>query len=435
MVRENRPVILRLALALVLAALAVLVPAQARAEPRPEARFDVVTPVGATPAFRDFAVDQDGFTYVLWPGLVQKYSPAGALLTTWGGFGSAPGQFHPPYFNESTNGIAADSLGHVFVADGPGDRVVEFTSGGAFVANIGGLEDPSDVAVDESNNLLVNDSNHIRRLAQDGTVLASWFGGFLGVRPGPGNRVYIYSGWAVGNTISWVDGADFGTEGSFPLLFGDFPDEKGNSDPSCCGLAFLQGRLWIGRSMIKDIEAYGPGGGLVAACPAPDYIYDMIAGRDGRLYVSDGRGVIRYVNSALPCDTEQPRVTSIRLSGKVLHISSYRRLRNSWLSFGASKQSEATLTLTRLVEGRRVGGRCVRAKPRNRRRPACVRRRVTEATYDAIPVSLTDAGSVRFADLFWHDRPPLGRYELSITVKDRNGMTSAPRATRLRLTR
>jgi hypothetical protein len=433
MVKDNRPVIARLAL--VLGALVMLLPAPAQAEPQPEASFHVVTPAGQTPSFSGFDVDQDGFTYVLWRGLVQKYSPAGTLLQTWGSYGSAPGQFHPPAFGLSTTGIAVDSLGHVFVSDYPGNRVVEFTTDGAFVANIGGLTNPSGLAVDAANNLVVQEIGHITKFAQDGSVLASRAGGFGSVRAGPGNRVYFYSGWAVTETLSWVDGADLGTQGSFSLLFGDLTGTRGILDPSCCGIAYLQGRLWIARSMIKDIEAYGPGGGFIAACPIPGYVFDMIAGRDGRLYVSLGGSVLRYANSAAPCDIEPPRVTSISLSKRVLRISSYRRLRTSYMGLSASKQSVATLTLIRLVDGRRVKGRCVRPTRRNRHRPRCVRRRVTEATYDGVRVALTDGGTVSFADLFWHDRPPLGRYELSIVVKDRNGMTSAPRVTRLRLTR
>lgn len=423
-------------LVLTLAALVVLAPAAARAEPVPEARFAVTTPAGQHPAFPDFDVDQNGFAYVLWPGLVQKYSPGGALVATWGSYGSDPGQFHPPIFGLSTNALAVDSSGHVFVADYPGNRVVEFTTDGAFVANIGGFDDPSDVAVDAAGDLLVTDTGHLTKLEQDGTVLArrsAWSGG---VRPGPGNRVYVYSGWAIGDTISWVDGADLGQEGAFPLLFGDIQGEKGVRDPSCCGIAYLNGRLWVARSMIHDIEAYGPNGGFSAACPlSTSYAYSMLAGRDGRLYVSDGTGVIRYVDRGGPCDTEAPRVGSIYLSPRVLRISSYRRLRNAFMVFGATEQSEATLTFTRLVYGRRVSGRCVRPTRRNRRRATCLRRRVAESSYGKIPVPLTDGAFVRFTDLFWKDRPPPGRYELSIVVRDRNGMESEPRATRVRLTR
>src|SRR5215211_6572148 len=328
-----------IALVLALAVLAVLAPAQAHAEPRPGFRFDVVTPAGQTPSFRDFAVDQNGFAYVLWDGLVQKYSPTGALVKMWGGFGAGPGQFHPPDLNSSTHAIAVDSLGHVFVSDSPGRRVVEFDSDGAFVANIASPGESygwRDVAVDQSNNLLIADSNGLRRISPDGSLLASRPGSFGGIRPGPGNRVYLYSGWAIGDGVSWVDGADLGSGGFFPLLFGDFPDYKGNSDPSCCGIAFLQGRLWVAREMIHDIEAYGPEGGLVAACPAPEHIYDMIGGRDGRLYVSDGSGLIRYDNSPLPCDTTPPRVTYLTVP-KVARISSYRRLRGAGAGFSASK--------------------------------------------------------------------------------------------------
>jgi hypothetical protein len=433
MVKDNRSVIARLAF--VLAALVVLLPAPAHAEPQPEASFPVVTPAGQTPSFSGFDVDQNGFTYVLWRGLVQKYSPAGALLQTWGSYGSAPGQFHPPVYGISTSGIAVDSLGHVFVSDFGGNRVVEFTTDGAFVANLGGLTNPSDLAVDSANNVVVQQMGHTTKLAQDGSVLASRAGGFGGISAGPGNRLYSYGGFAVSEMVSWVDGADLETEGSFPLLFGDLTGTRGVLDRSCCGIAYLQGRVWIARSMIKDIEAYGPGGGFIAACPTDGHVSDLIAGRDGRLYVSRGDSIVRYANSAAPCDTEPPRVTSIFLSNRVLAISSYRRLRSSYMSISASKQSVATLTLTRLVDGRRVKGRCVRATRRNRHRPRCLRRRVAEATYEDIPVPLTDGGPVSFADLFWHDRPPLGRYELSVVVKDRNGMTSAPRVTRLRLTR
>jgi hypothetical protein len=311
---------------------------------------------------------------------------------------------------------------------------VEFTTDGAFVANIGGLTNPSGLAVDAGNDLLVQENGGITKFAPGGTRLASRAGGFGNLRAGPGNRVY-YSGYAVDETISWFDGADLATQGSFPLLFGDLAGDRGLLEPSCCGIAFVQGRLWIARSMIDDMEAYGPGGGFIAACPIPGYVYDMVAGRDGRLYVSLGDSVVRYSNSAAPCDTEPPRVTSISLSKRVLRISSYRRLRNSFMTVSASKQSVATLTLTRLVAGRKVKGRCVRSTRRNRHRRGCVRRRVAEATYGDVPVPRTDGGSVSFADLFWHDRPPLGRYELSVVVKDRNGMTSAPRVARLRLTR
>jgi hypothetical protein len=426
MVKDHRLVIVLLALA------AIVAPAPAQGAFGPEARFDIVTPAGETPGFRDFAVDAGGFTYVLWPGLVQKYGASGALVKTWGGYGSAPGQFSPPVLYRSTTGIAVDGLGHVYVADGPGDRIVKFTTDGDFLANLDGLDDPGDVAVDGSDNVLVSSRGGLRKLAPDGTLLGSWSDGLFGITPGPGDRVYLHGSAGIGGTVSWLEGSE---SGQFPLLFGDFPDGKGNHTPSCCGLGFVGGRLWIARSMIKTLEAYGPGGGLLAACPAPGPVHNLVAGRDGRLYVSLGTSVVRYGDAAEPCDTERPRVGAVRLSQRLLHTSSYKRLRKAWLYFGASEQSQATLTLTRLVDGRRVKGRCVRATPRNRGRRACIRRRVKEASFGQIPVPVTDGGVVRFGDLLWRKRLPLGRYELAIVVVDRNGMRSDPRVTRLRLTR
>jgi hypothetical protein len=60
---------------------------------------------------------------------------------------------------------------------------------------------------------------------------------------------------------------------------------------------------------------------------------------------------------------------------------------------------------------------------------------VKEATFGNVPVTMTDGGALRFADVLWHDRPPPGRYELSVTVEDRNGLVSRPTVVRLRLSR
>jgi NHL repeat len=48
------------------------------------------------------------------------------FVTEWGSFGSGEGQFAP-------GGLATDSSGDVYVADGENDRVQEFSSSGAFI--------------------------------------------------------------------------------------------------------------------------------------------------------------------------------------------------------------------------------------------------------------------------------------------------------------
>jgi hypothetical protein len=457
MVKGHRLVILVLALA------AVIAPAQAQAAFGPEARFDVAVPAGDPPdTVRDVAVDADGSVFVLWPGLVQKYNPSGALVTTWGSFGSAPGQFSPPdQWGRSTDEIEVDGLGHVYVNDYYGNRVVKFTTNGDFVANLGAnggdgtagrgpgeFYRPTDLTTDAAGNLYVHDSPQfqpslsapqLQKLAPDGTVLARRSGTFLpyGLTPGPGDRWYAYRGR---EQISTLTEQDLVTEraiqpAGFPVLPGDPPGTKGYITQSCCGIAFVGGRVWIGRSEIHAIEAYGPDGGFQIECPVIGNIRTLAPGRDGRLYLLAATSLTRYGENAQPCDTQAPTIKPAVISPPVLHTASAKRKRKTWLNFGVSEQATAQLTFTRLVRGRRVHGRCVRARARNRRRPSCVLRRVNEATFRGIPAYANYNPSIRLADLLAHERLPHGRYKVKLEVVDHAGLRSRPVVMSLLVTR
>jgi hypothetical protein len=428
--------------------------AQAQAAVAPEARFDLVVPAGRAPdAVRDVAVDADGSAFVLWPGVVQRYDPAGALVKVWGSFGSAPGQFFPPdQWGRSTDDIEVDGLGHVYVTDYYGNRVVKFTTNGDFVANLGAnggdgtagrgpgeFYRPDQVVTDAAGNLYVQDSPQflpslsapqLQKLAPDGAVLARRSSTFLpyGLTPGPGDRWYAYAGR---EQISTLTEQDLVTERSiqpsgFPVLTGDPPGTKGYSTPSCCGIAFVGGRVWIGRSEIHAIEAYGPQGGFQMECPITGNIKTLARGRDGRLYALVGASLVRYGEAAQPCDTEPPRITNPVISPPVLHTSSRKRMRRTWLIFGVSEQATAQLTFTRLVRGRRVHGRCVRARKRNRDRRACLLRRVNEATFRDITAYVNGNPYIRLATLLGKKRLPHGRYKLRVEVVDHAGLRSRP---------
>jgi len=58
---------------------------------------------------------------------VERYSPEGGLVGSWGSEGSGPGEFRRP------TGIAIGAGGHVFVADTGNRRIQEFTSLGQYV--------------------------------------------------------------------------------------------------------------------------------------------------------------------------------------------------------------------------------------------------------------------------------------------------------------
>jgi tripartite motif-containing protein 71 len=107
------------------------------------------------------AVGPGGVVYVADAGLdrILELSPAGALLASWGGPGSAPGRFEQPA------GIAVDSAGEVFVTDRALDRVQEFTVRGRPLAmwgvpggGPGELSAPTGVATDCRGAVLVADT-------------------------------------------------------------------------------------------------------------------------------------------------------------------------------------------------------------------------------------------------------------------------------------
>jgi tripartite motif-containing protein 71 len=118
------------------------------------------TPIGV-------AADGSGNVYVAdYDGSrVYKFTSSGALLTTWGSLGSAPGQFRAPV------DIAVDGFGDVFVVEMDGKRVQKFTSGGSYLKTIGSagtgqgqFQQPYGIAVDASGRLYVADVGRARVL-------------------------------------------------------------------------------------------------------------------------------------------------------------------------------------------------------------------------------------------------------------------------------
>jgi hypothetical protein len=104
----------------------------------------------------------------------------GAFLTTWGGMGSADGQFDFPV------GVATDGTGNVFVADSANFRIQKFTNTGAFLTQWGsagtgdgqfnGINGPWGIAVDGNGNVFVadTDNNRVEKFTNTGTFLLAF---------------------------------------------------------------------------------------------------------------------------------------------------------------------------------------------------------------------------------------------------------------------
>jgi DNA-binding beta-propeller fold protein YncE len=96
-----------------------------------------------------------------WNHRIQKFSPEGEFLASWGYFGQreAPESFWGP------RDVAIDSSGHVYVSDTGNKRIVVFDTNGNFLTEFGEVgfgdgqfDEPSGLAIDSDGNLYVADT-------------------------------------------------------------------------------------------------------------------------------------------------------------------------------------------------------------------------------------------------------------------------------------
>jgi DNA-binding beta-propeller fold protein YncE len=98
---------------------------------------------------------------------VLKFDKNGKFLKSWGGKGSAPGQF------QVAHGIDIDAHGRIWVADRENQRVQIFTADGAFVREIKYAGLPSDFAIGPRSIFMVNGyAGQLLKLDQNGNVIA-----------------------------------------------------------------------------------------------------------------------------------------------------------------------------------------------------------------------------------------------------------------------
>jgi DNA-binding beta-propeller fold protein YncE len=111
------------------------------------------------------AVDAAGDVYVVDLGnsRINKYSPEGKFLLSWGKKGTNPPNAKPGEFDEPS-GVAVDPSGDVLVADAWNGRIQKFDPDGKFLQEYAGTAygfySPRNVASDRQGNLLVADTGN-----------------------------------------------------------------------------------------------------------------------------------------------------------------------------------------------------------------------------------------------------------------------------------
>jgi sugar lactone lactonase YvrE len=197
---------------------------------------------------------------------IMKFTSDGALLQTFGSFGSQPGQLSAP------EGVAVDSAGNIYVAEYSGNRVQKFDPNGAPIMVIGGgrgtgdgqFELPTDLALDALGNIYVADdgNNRVQRFDPSGAFSTKWgsagtadgqFLGSRGVAIGGSGGVYVVD--ATNRRIQ-----KFTVDGTFLGKFGDITLFNRPAD-----VAERSGNLYVadfgGHSISRFTEAQVGGEG------------------------------------------------------------------------------------------------------------------------------------------------------------------------------
>jgi len=167
---------------------------------------------------------------------IWKYSPEGRALVAIGTFGGKAGDNNAPYAFDRPTGVAVDSRGDVYVADGyKNTRVVKYTADGRYIQHWGkpGTANGEfnlvhDVAVDAQDFIYIADrgNKRVQVFTSNGGFIAKWEG--IGVPWG-----LAYDKW---RNLMWVCDGDNGRisklnlDGEVLGVFGENGKEPGQFD-------------------------------------------------------------------------------------------------------------------------------------------------------------------------------------------------------------
>jgi DNA-binding beta-propeller fold protein YncE len=233
-----------------------------------------------------------------------------------GGKGIAKGQFDSPA------GIAVDQTGNVLVADTNNSRIEKFSPTGTFLTILGTkgsgqgqFRAPNGIAVDSADNIYVADAvNHrVQKLAPDGTFIAELKGpepGFYGPRRiaiGPDNSIYVVDQGH--NRI-----AKLSAEGQVLTVWGSAGKGDGQfNDPTSVAVDPSTNKVYVADPMNKRIQVFDENGKFLTKWSVPEWgqpvgFEDLIIdAHRGRLYASS-----THLDAVLVFDLSGSRIGSLR---------------------------------------------------------------------------------------------------------------------------
>jgi DNA-binding beta-propeller fold protein YncE len=176
--------------------------------------------VGFAPIPLSVAADGGGHVYLSDPlsSTVLQYSSEGDLLANLGSFAVSGNPFQP-------RGIATDTAGLLYVADAPAGEIVVLGGDGG-VLRQWGATGGRDLAVGPDGTVYLAGSREIRRFSADGTLLSTWggpgngFGEVRGIDTSPNGLVYVADTY--GNRI-----VAFTADGTFLTEWGGYGKGEG----------------------------------------------------------------------------------------------------------------------------------------------------------------------------------------------------------------
>jgi predicted membrane-bound mannosyltransferase/sugar lactone lactonase YvrE len=217
-----------------------------------------VAPPGAFNEPWDLAIGPDSSVYVAdtWNHRIQKFSPDGEFITTWG-FGIS--QSGDPFGFYGPRGIAVNAEGQVFVTDTGNKRVVVYDSDGGYITQFGSagfapgqFDEPVGITIDEAGQIYIADTwnQRVQVMAPDGAGnylparswdIVGWFGTSLNNYP----YIAVHGGGVFVTDPEGYRVLEFTDQGEFVQFWGDYGTTAEDFALPVGIDVGLNGRVWV----------------------------------------------------------------------------------------------------------------------------------------------------------------------------------------------